>query len=143
MQYRNAELHNVVELIDGGSDEVITPEAWDWLGEPGSAEWRLTTEQAGSGQWITRVPDRTRRGLNVAAQLNALVLGNLCAARLLLREDRRSVATRDGGSDLDLEGLIQECSTFLAHDFPALASRFILADISRMTVPHHWVRSCR
>ena len=40
-----------------------------------------------------RGPNPIALAVDGAAQLDALVLGNLCAARLVLREDRRSVVT--------------------------------------------------
>jgi len=70
--YRDAELHNVHELLAGDGPSVIGAGTLAALREQGADPDAVWGAEDGEGLWFTRIPNELRLRLNVAAQLNAL-----------------------------------------------------------------------
>jgi len=79
--YRNLELYNVWELLEGDGLAILPPEA-DRVLAPD--DWVLRPENA-EGLWLCRIPDVVRRKLNGMAQVNA-IQGAGAEARFILPE---------------------------------------------------------
>lgn len=72
MIYRNAELHNVHELLTGDGVSVITEPTLQAMREQGGDPDAAWGAQDDRGQWFSRIPNELRLTLNIQAQVNAL-----------------------------------------------------------------------
>ena len=93
MLFRNAEIYNVHELLEGDGLSVLTEETRNRLKAEGGDPDGVWGAEDGEGLWFCRIPNELRLRLNTSAQLNALQTtgGEL---RFNLQGDRARIALK-------------------------------------------------
>lgn len=95
MIYRNVELYNVQELVEGGVHDVLSPEVYRRFQAMGT--WYTKRARGDRGLWLCRLPDALRRQLNPNAQVMALATA-ACEIRLNLHSEAAAFTLGNGWS---------------------------------------------
>jgi len=72
MFYKNAEIYNVHELLEGDGLSVLTEATRNQMKSGGGDPDQAWGAEDGEGLWFCRIPNELRLKLNVSAQLNAI-----------------------------------------------------------------------
>jgi lysophospholipase L1-like esterase len=92
MQFRQAALYNVQDLLKEDAEDLLTDTALKFLAEANLSQY-LPQGSGDEGLWLSRLPDTLRRQLNPLAQLMALSPAG-CELRFNLRGERARLTLR-------------------------------------------------